>query len=78
MTSFHPIGKGLLIFIMLVVSICERPHHEPQWNDYIDALIDYSRDLKDHYHADRACIIGINGLRWNNQTNKYAFNLSPE
>ncbi|KAJ7377475.1 hypothetical protein OS493_028917 [Desmophyllum pertusum] len=48
------------------------------WDDYIDNLIAQSKDSSGHAHADKACIIGLDGgAKWNTDQHPCAFKLEP-
>ena len=38
------------------------------WNSYIDTVKAYSRDATGKEHIDRACIIGLDGVRYTDDT----------
>ena len=48
------------------------------WNDYIDTLIAQSRDSSGNAHADRACIIGLDGSKWTNDDHPNALKVTSE
>jgi len=49
------------------------------WDSYIDNLIQHSADANGTKHADRACIIGIDGgAAWTTATNPSGLQLNPQ
>ena len=38
------------------------------WNSYIDTVKAYSRDAVGKEHIDKACIIGLDGVRYTDDT----------
>lgn len=48
------------------------------WDSYIDNLIAQSKDSSGHAHADKACIIGLDGgAKWTTDQHPCAFKLEP-
>lgn len=48
------------------------------WNSYIDTVKAYSRDATGKEHIDRACIIGLDGVRYTDDTHPSSFKVTPE
>ena len=48
------------------------------WNDCIDNLIAQSRDSFGNAHADRACIIGLDGSKWTTDEHPNALRVTSE
>lgn len=47
------------------------------WDSYIENLIAQSTDSYGNVHADRACIIGLDGSKWTTDDHPNAIKLSP-
>lgn len=47
------------------------------WDSYVDNLVAQSRDSYGNVHADRACIIGLDGSKWTTDDQPNAIKLSP-
>ncbi|XP_063710708.1 profilin-like [Symsagittifera roscoffensis] len=48
------------------------------WDSYIDNLIGQSADANGEHHADKACIIGIDGSMWTSDGHPHSLKLSAE
>ena len=46
------------------------------WNSYIDVVKAYSRDATGKEHIDRACIIGLDGVRYTDDTHPTSLKVS--
>ena len=46
------------------------------WNSYIDVVKAYSRDATGKEHIDRVCIIGLDGVRYTDDTHPTSLKVS--
>jgi len=48
------------------------------WDSYIDNLVAQSKDSSGAAHADKACIIGIDGAAWTSNVHRNALNMDTK